>query len=146
MTPERLALIPLFARLKPATRAALLERAEERQHAPGDTILSRAAPTSSFIFLIEGKWTARRFVQGLSEPLIWSDQTAGAWLSGVAALDVIAPADVFADKPTTVLLVPREDMLAAIPEDPALALAILRDIHVWSERLDVHVALGAARS
>jgi hypothetical protein len=146
MTPERLALVPFFGRLKPETRAAILAGAEVRDHAPGDTILARNQQTAHFLFLIEGKWTARRFVQGVAEPLIWADTAPGAWLSGIAALDVIAPVDVFADKPTTVLAVPRERVLALIPEDPVLAQSLLHGIHRWTERLDVHVALVAARA
>jgi hypothetical protein len=145
MTPERLALVPFFGRLKAQTRIAILEGAEVREHAPGDTILARDQQTTNFLFLIEGKWTARRFVQGVSEPLIWSDTAPGAWLSGVAALDVIAPVDVFADKATTVLAVPRTRMLGLVQEDPSLAQALLHGIHRWAERLDVHVALVAAR-
>ena len=145
MTPERLALVPFFARLRAETRVAILETAQVRDHAPGSTILARNEVTAFFLFLIEGKWTARRFVQGVSEQLVWSDAAPGAWFSGVAALDIIAPADIFADKQTTVLAVPRDDLLAMVPQDPALAHAMLRDLHMWAERLDVHVALVAAR-
>jgi CRP-like cAMP-binding protein len=146
MTPERLALIPFFAHLKAETRGAVLEVGELRDYASGDTIIARNQVTAHFIFLIEGQWTARRFVTGTTEPLIWTESRPGTWLSGIAALDTIAPADVFADKQTTMLSVPRDDLLAIVPSDPALAQAILKDIHVWAERLDVHAALMAARS
>lgn len=146
MTPERLALIPFFAQLTKATRSAILESGEVREFAAGDTILARSEVTAHFIFLIDGQWTSRRFVTGTSEPLIWTETTAGTWLSGIAALDTIAPADVFADKPTTVIFVPRDALLALVQADPALARAILKDIHIWSERLDVHATLSAARS
>jgi len=33
-----------------------------------------------------------------------------------------------------------------IGQDPALAQALLHGIHRWAERLDVHVALVAARA
>lgn len=145
MTPERLALIPFFAQLKADTRAAILAEGEIREYEPGGTILARNQVTAHFIFLLEGKWTARRFVTGASEPLVWTESRPGSWLSGIAALDVIAPADVFADKATTMLAVPRDVMLAMLPSDPALAQAVLKDIHVWSERLDVHATLMRAR-
>lgn len=146
MTPERLALIPFFARLAPETRTAILEKAETRVFAAGETILARDQETTAFLFLLEGKWTARRFVLGASEPLIWSDIRPGAWLSGVAALDVLAPSDVFADTQTTVLAVPRDDFLPLVRRDHVLAKAILRDIHAWAERFDVHAALAEARA
>ncbi len=146
MTPERLALIPFFAQLKTETRVAILEAGKVREFAAGDTILSRNEVTAHFIFLLEGQWTSRRFVTGAAEPLIWTEAKPGTWLSGTASLDTIAPADVFADKPTTMLSVPRDALLAIVPGDPALAQAILKDIHVWAERLDVHATLMAARS
>lgn len=146
MTPERLALVPFFARLKPETRGAIMETAEVREHAAGENILARNQVTTHFLFLIEGKWTARRFLTGVQEPLIWSDTTAGTWFSGITALDVIAPCDVFAETTTTILAIPRKSLLELLQSDAALALAILRDIHVWSERLDVHAAMVAARS
>jgi CRP-like cAMP-binding protein len=146
MTPERLALIPFFAQLKASTRSGILQGGELKEFASGDTILARTEVTAHFIFLVEGQWTSRRFVTGTAEPLIWSEATAGTWLSGIAALDTIAPADVFADKPTTMLFVPRDTLLALVQDDPALARAMLKDIHLWSERLDVHATLTAARS
>ena len=145
MTPERLALISFFAQLKTETRAAIVEAGQLRDHAPGDPILARNEETQHFVFLIEGQWTARRFVVGTADPLIWTDTKPGAWISGIAALDAIAQSDVFADKQTRTLAVPREAFLKLLPTDRALAMAILRDIHLWSERIDVHCALIAAR-
>ncbi|MET0314044.1 MAG: cyclic nucleotide-binding domain-containing protein [Hansschlegelia sp.] len=129
-----------------STRARLQSEATVRAYAAGETILARDRVTDDFYFLLSGRWTMRRFVRGVAEPMIWRDDAAGAWISGVATLEAIAPADVFADTECRVLAAPRALVHALIADDPALAERMLRDIHRWSERLAVHAALMRART
>jgi CRP-like cAMP-binding protein len=136
---------PFFASFSEATRERLFAGSETREHAPGETILSRDQTTEDFYFLLSGRWTMRRFVRGVSEAMVWRDDAPGAWVSGVAALEAIAPTDVFADRPCRVLVAPRDLVHALIAEDPGLAARLLRDIHRWAERLEVHAALTRAK-
>ncbi|GLK79305.1 Crp/Fnr family transcriptional regulator [Methylopila turkensis] len=145
MSPEALNQSPFFAPFADATRSRLAAGSEERAHAAGETILARDRTTEHFLFLLEGRWTMRRFVRGVAEPMVWRDDAPGAWVSGVAALEMIAPTDVFADRPSRVLVAPRELVHELLAEDPAFAARILRDIHRWTERLEVHAALMRAK-
>lgn len=142
---DQLAGLPVFSAFAPPTLAALAENGTERAAAAGETLLSRDRDADSFLFLLEGRWTMRRFVRGVAEPLVWRDEEPGAWASGVAALEAIAPTDLFADRPCRVLDAPRALAHGLMAEDPAFAARILRDIHRWSERLSVHAALMRAR-
>ncbi|MFD1333043.1 hypothetical protein ACFQ4O_13645 [Methylopila musalis] len=143
---DELAVLPVFAAFAPATRAALAEHGVERAVAAGETLLSRDRDADSFLFLLDGRWTMRRFVRGVAEPLVWRDEEPGAWASGVAALEAIAPTDLFADRPCRVIDAPRTLAHELMAADPAFAGRILRDIHRWAERLSVHAALMRARS
>lgn len=145
MTPDELERLAFFAPFAVATRESLAGGAVVREHAAGETILSRAETTDHFIFLLEGRWTMRRFVRGVAEAMVWRDDAPGAWISGVAALEMIAPADVFADRPCRVLVAPRELIHGLLADDPVLAARILRDMHRWAERLEVHAALTRAK-
>lgn len=145
MTPDALARLAFFAPFLDETRERLLAGSEIRTHAAGDTVLARDKTTEHFLFLLEGRWTMRRFVRGVSEAMVWRDDVAGAWISGVAALEMIAPADVFADRPCQVLVAPRELVHELLADDPVFASRILRDIHRWTERLEVHAALMRAK-
>lgn len=145
MTADELARLAFFAPFAEATRARLAAGSESRAHAAGDTILARDRTTEHFLFLIDGRWTMRRFVRGVAEAMVWRDDSPGAWVSGVAALEMIAPTDVFADRPCAVLVAPRELVHDLLAEDAVFAARILRDIHRWTERLEVHAALTRAR-
>jgi CRP-like cAMP-binding protein len=145
MTPQAFAALPFFAPFAASTRERLLGGSELRRHAAGETILARDRTTEHFFFLLEGRWTMRRFVRGVSEAMVWRDDAPGAWVSGVAALEAIAPTDVFADRACLVLVASRELVHDLIAEDPALAARILRDMHRWAERLEVHAALTRAK-
>lgn len=136
---------PFFAAFSDETLRRLKAGSQVRRHAPGETILSRAQTTEDFYFLLSGRWTMRRFVRGAAEPLVWRDDSPGAWVSGVAALEAIAPTDVFADRDCEVLVAPRDLVHALVADDPALAARLLRDIHRWAERLEVHAALTRAK-
>lgn len=145
MTLDALAHLAFFAPFADATRERLVASSEIRTHAAGDTVLARNVTTEHFLFLLDGRWTMRRFVRGVAEAMVWRDEVPGAWISGVAALEMIAPADVFADRPCEVLVAPRELVHELLAEDPAFAARILRDIHRWTERLEVHAALTRAK-
>ncbi len=145
MTPQAFAQLPFFAAFSPGTRNGLLAGSALREHGAGETILARDRTTEDFYFLLSGRWTMRRFVRGVPEALVWRDDAPGAWVSGVAALEAIAPTDVFADRPCEVMASPRELVHALCAEDPGLATRLLRDIHRWAERLEVHAALMRAR-
>lgn len=136
---------PFFAAFSDETRKALWEGSVIRDHAPGETVLSRDQTTEDFYFLLSGRWTMRRFVRGVAEAMVWRDDSPGAWVSGVAALEAIAPTDVFADRQCQVLVAPRDLVHRLAAEDPALAARLLRDIHRWAERLEVHAALMRAK-
>ncbi|HEY0291909.1 MAG TPA: cyclic nucleotide-binding domain-containing protein [Hansschlegelia sp.] len=137
---------PFAAALAPATWERLCGESEIRAHRAGETILARDRTTEEFYFLLSGRWTMRRFVRGVSEALVWRDDAPGAWVSGVAALEAIAPTDVFADSDCEVLVASRDLVHGLIAVDPALATRLLRDIHRWSERLEVHAALMRAKT
>lgn len=143
--PDQTAAPPFFAALSDETRDKLFAGAATRVHAAGETILSRDQTTEDFYFLLEGRWTMRRFVRGVAEALVWRDDAAGAWVSGVAALEAIAPTDVFADRDCKVLVAPRDLVHRLAGEDAGLAGRLLRDIHRWAERLEVHAALTRAK-
>lgn len=145
MTAFAFAPPPFFAAFGETTRERLFAGSAVREHAPGETILSRDRTTEDFYFLLRGRWTMRRFVRGVSEAMVWRDDAAGAWVSGVAALEAIAPTDVFADRACQVLVAPRDLVHALIEQDPVFAGRLLRDIHRWAERLEVHAALMRAK-
>jgi CRP-like cAMP-binding protein len=145
MTPDALARLAFFAPFAAATHDRLAAGSQTRTHAAGETILARDQTTEEFLFLLDGRWTMRRFVRGVADAMVWRDDAAGAWVSGVAALEAIAPTDVFADRPCQVLAAPRELVHALLADDPVFAIRILRDIHRWAERLEVHAALMRAK-
>jgi CRP-like cAMP-binding protein len=130
----------------PATLARLREGSAVNLYSAGQTILARDRTTDDFYFLLSGRWTMRRFVRGVGEALVWRDDAPGAWVSGVAAFEAIAPTDVFADRDCEVMASPRVLVHTLLAEDAGFAARMLRDIHRWSERLEVHAALMRARA
>lgn len=144
--------LPHFAVLSDREFNWLMERAKVVTLDPGDVVLSRDIRPNHFTFLIEGRWTMRRWPRGVDRPVVWTDDRAGSWHGGIDVVDVIAPADVVADAHSRVIVTPRQAIHELMMRSPAFAQKMLAGLAQGVERINAHVATatgagtGAQRS
>ena len=128
--------LEIFSDLSPGD-VALLRKARVYEAGAGDKILTRGRAPDGFTFLIEGRWTMRRWPAGASETVVWEDDRPGSWHGGVRAIDAIAPADVVADAPSRLILVSAAVLLKLARTSARVARTLLRGIEggaslLWS--------------
>lgn len=127
--------LPLFEHLAEETFATLISVSALITAEAGKKVLDREKAPEGFTFLLQGKWTMHRHVPGGTTPVVWTDDRPGSWHGGVAPVDAIAPADVWADLPSRLMFVPTSVMLPLLRTEPYLAHHILRGLHGGAELL-----------
>ena len=123
MTPDQLRAIPLFAGVSDAGLERIAARAGEIACEPGQVLAVPGDPGSGMFVILEGYVTveARGTVYGLGE---------GDFFGELALLnpDAERVARVRARSEVRCLALPRDDALALIEAEPALALAMLKEL------------------
>ena len=123
MTPDQLRAIPLFAGVSDAGLERITARAGEIACEPGQVLAVPGDPGSGMFVILEGYVTveARGTVYGLGE---------GDFFGELALLnpDAERVARVRARSEVRCLALPRDDALALIEAEPALALAMLKEL------------------
>ena len=123
MTPDQLRAIPLFAGVSDASLERIAARAGEIACEPGQVLAVPGDPGSGMFVILEGYVTveARGTVYGLGE---------GDFFGELALLnpDAERVARVRARSEVRCLALPRDDALALIEAEPALALAMLKEL------------------
>ncbi len=123
MTPDQLRAIPLFAGVSDAGLERIAARAGEIVCEPGQVLAVPGDPGSGMFVILEGYVTveARGTVYGLGE---------GDFFGELALLnpDAERVARVRARSEVRCLALPRDDALALIEAEPALALAMLKEL------------------
>ena len=145
--------LPHFASLSDEQADRLLAGAVCVRVAAGEAVLRPGPLPDAVRFLVKGRWTMRRHVRGLDAAVVWTDDRPGNWHGESGLVDAIAPAEVVADAPCEVLVVPRPLLDALLSECPPLAHAMLRGLRggcelLWravEEATPAHMGNGAKR-
>ena len=123
MTPAELRTIPLFAGVSEAGLERIASAAGEIECEPGQVLALPGDPGSGMFVILEGYVTveARGAVYGLSQ---------GDFFGELALLnpDAERVARVRARSEVRCIGLPRDDALALIESEPALALAMLKEL------------------
>jgi hypothetical protein len=117
-----------------------LERAKVVSLDRGDVVLSRDIRPNHYTFLIEGRWTMRRWARGVEAPVVWTDDRPGSWHGGVDVIDVLAPADVVVESHARVLVVPRQAVHELMTRAPGFAQRMMDGLKEGVNRIHEHVA------
>jgi CRP/FNR family transcriptional regulator len=122
--PDALLAIPLLAGLNDAARRELAARSTTRTFAPGEVLWSAGAEPRGFFVVLEGEVRVVRSVGGRQH--VVHVEGPGGTLGDVALFaGERYPATAIASRRTTCVAVTRDGLLAAIRQDPELALALL---------------------
>ncbi|MEL7397763.1 MAG: hypothetical protein AAFN44_15495 [Pseudomonadota bacterium] len=127
--------LPIFAQLSEQAFGKLISASRLMTAKTGEKVLDRERPPEGFTFLLKGSWTMHRHLLGVEEPVVWVDDRPGSWHGGVAAIDAIAPADVWAETPSHMMFVPASVMLPLLRTEPTVVRHLLRGIHGGAELL-----------
>jgi flavin reductase (DIM6/NTAB) family NADH-FMN oxidoreductase RutF len=113
--------VPLFSSLAPEVRERLLEAAEERRFAPGETVVRQGDSGRELFVILEG---AARVDQGGRAV---RRLAAGEFFGELAVLDGRPRiADVVADEPLRCLVLSRETLRATLLAEPQAAWEMLQ--------------------
>jgi CRP/FNR family transcriptional regulator len=116
--------IPLFQRLNAGALRELAARSTLRTFAADEALWHAGAEPRGFFVIIEGVVRVVRTVQGRQHVI--HVESAGGTLGDVALFEGTSyPATAIAERRTVCLAVTRDGLLAAIRQDPELALALL---------------------
>jgi len=117
---------PYFATLPAKALAAACSRTVARTYKKGTLIFSQGEPSRGLYLVASGSVRVFKSSEDGKEQVL-HHITAGCSFNDVATFDGgPSPASAQAVEPTTVLLVPREELLDLIRTHPELALAALR--------------------
>jgi diguanylate cyclase (GGDEF)-like protein len=120
---DRLATTPLFSRLPPRVRSAVVGRGVVRQLAADDRLLQAGSPNASLFIVIEGAVDV--LVRGIPVPLVRLGP--GECAGELSLIDGQAvSADVVAALPTLVLELPQREVWALIDSSAVFARNVLR--------------------
>lgn len=124
MTPDEVRAIPLFAGLSPAGLERVAARAGELSCEPGQILALAGDPGSGMFVILEGAVSVE--MRGG-----WhTELEAGNFFGEIALLvpNATRVARVRAATDVRCLSVPRDDFLALVESEPALALAMLHEL------------------
>jgi CRP/FNR family transcriptional regulator, dissimilatory nitrate respiration regulator len=122
--PDVIACIPLFSRLNAAAVRELAARSALRTFARDEVLWHAGGEPRGFFVVLEGAVRVVRTVQGRQH--VVHQEGPGGTLGDVALFQGQAyPATAIAIQRTVCLAVTRDGLLAAIRQDPELALALL---------------------
>ncbi|HEX6039462.1 Crp/Fnr family transcriptional regulator [Longimicrobium sp.] len=122
--PAVLHRIPLFARLNAEALRELAVRSTLRTFAADEVLWHAGTEPRGFFVIVEGRVRVVRTVRGRQHVIHVEDD--GGTLGDVALFEgTTYPATAIAVRPTTCVAVTRDGLLAAIRQDPELALALL---------------------
>ena len=124
MTPEELRAIPLFRGMSDTGLERLVASAGEIEVEPGQVLVLRGDPGSGMYVVLDGTVTVE-LRGGLH-----TDLGVGNFFGETALLvpSAVRGARVRAATAVRCLSVPREDFLALVESEPALALGMLREL------------------
>jgi CRP-like cAMP-binding protein len=146
MSLDEIRKLPHFAVLSEREFNWLLERAKVVSLDRGDVVLSRDIRPNHYTFLIEGRWTMRRWARGVDTPVVWTDDRPGSWHGGIDVIDVLAPADVVVDSHARILVVPRQAVHELMARAPGFAIHMMQGLTEGVNRIHDHVvASGTAQ-
>ena len=138
MKDRKIRNLPQFSHCTDQEVDWLLKSSKEVDYEAGQKILDRNTLPEHFYFLIEGKWTMKRYVQGLDRPAVWKTSRPGSWHGGIRTIDLIAPAEVVANQNCRIFEIPREIMHELITKNYIVAQKMLTGIRGGAELLDNH--------
>jgi CRP-like cAMP-binding protein len=122
--PELLQRVPLFARLNAGAVRELAARSTLRVFEPDEVLWHAGAEPRGFFVILEGTVRVVRAVQGRQH--VVHAEGAGGTLGDVALFEgTTYPATAIAESRTTCVAVTRDGLIAAIRQDPELALGLL---------------------
>jgi CRP/FNR family transcriptional regulator, cyclic AMP receptor protein len=138
--PHRLAEVPLFAGLPPATLDALARSSLIRRYRPGQVLCSEGDPGEALFVLEAGQLRVSRFSAAGQESVL-AVVEAPAALGELALLDG-APRDaaITAQGAVVVRLVPRSAFLGLLRTEPAAVEGLLATLAGWVRRANARQA------
>lgn len=139
MSLDEIRKLPHFAVLSDKEFNWLLERSKVVSLDRGDVVLSRDIRPNHYTFLIEGRWTMRRWARGVDAPVVWTDDRPGSWHGGIDVIDVMAPADVVVESYARILVVPRQAVHELMTRVPNFALRMMDGLREGVDRIHEHV-------
>ena len=138
--PHRLAEVPLFAGLPPATLDALARGSLLRRYRPGQVLCSEGDPGETLFVLEAGQLRVSRYSAAGQESVL-AVVEAPAALGELALLDG-APRDasITAQGAVVVRLVPRSAFLGLLRAEPAAVEGLLATLAGWVRRANARQA------
>jgi CRP/FNR family transcriptional regulator len=124
-TPELLARLPLFQRVRPEDRARVAAAGRLQTFQRGDEVFQEGDEPESFVTIVEGRVKIyKRLASG--KDIILQIFGIGDPLGAVAVYESRPyPASAQAIEPTTCLLVPRQSFFALLEQSPSLVRGVL---------------------
>lgn len=131
--------VPLFAGVRRETLAFLTAKLHRRRFRRGDTLVRQDEPAQALLLITSGSVKISRLTEEGDEAVL-ALVGQGGCIGEVAALDGSPrSATVTAVEPTETLILARDDLLAAVRDDPELALALIATLAMRLRRADARL-------
>lgn len=131
--------VPLFVGVRQQTLAFLAARLTQRRFRRGETLVRQHEPAHALHLITAGRVKVTRATEEGDESVLGLVGLGGC-IGEVAVLDESPrSATVTAVEPTETLVLARDDLLAALREDPELALALIATLASRLRRADARL-------